>query len=158
MKFLLKNTPKLKLGDLLRRRKSNLKQFLHEFGITTYEGLVSRCVRMGVNPPHEDEFKKTLQVSESPILVNNPQEGVVVLEPPPIIKENTGQKIEPRQESLDDLKSVNQYDSSAAVEITSSSVVNDKNTTPPTTSVAPTLEKLQFQDFFQNQKKLRKKE
>ena len=71
----LKNEPLLTLGNLLKRKKMTLKQFLDEFGITTYSGLVSRCDRIGVLPPTEDDFKKL----NNPI-VSNPAEGVVVVE------------------------------------------------------------------------------
>jgi hypothetical protein len=90
-KVYLKNMPKLKLGDLLRRRKMSLKQLLGEFGITTYEGLVIRCDRMGVLAPTLDEFKLAFDTGP----VNSPTEGVVVLEPPPVIDEISGRKIDP---------------------------------------------------------------
>jgi len=84
----VKNLPKLKLSDLLRRRKTTLNIFLKEFGITTYESLFERCDRMGVEAPSMDEF---LSVNQP--IVNNPAEGVVVLEAPPVIKESTGKEI-----------------------------------------------------------------
>ncbi len=89
-KIYLKNMPKLRLGDLLRRRKMALRQFLDEHGLTTYEGLVIRCDKLGVQPPDETEFKAACPASP----VNNPTEGVVVLEPPPVIDGNTGRTIE----------------------------------------------------------------
>lgn len=64
-----------------------LKHFLHEFGITTYEGMLTRCERMGVTPPDEGEFKVCFP-SELP-LVNNPLEGIVVIEPLVIDEEET---------------------------------------------------------------------
>jgi hypothetical protein len=85
------NMPRLKLADLLRRRKMSLHQLLDEFGITTYEGLVIRCGRMGVTPPPEADFK----VAHPDKPVNSPQEGVVVLEPPPVVDEISGRKIDP---------------------------------------------------------------
>ena len=87
----LKNLPRLKLSDLLRRRKMTLRALLDEFGITTYEGLVRRCERMGCAPPTEAEFK--VAYPDPP--VNSPQEGVVVLEPPPVIDDISGRKIDP---------------------------------------------------------------
>ncbi len=90
-KVFLKNLPKLKLGDLLRRRKMTLKHLLGEFGITTYEGLTARCDRMGVLPPTVEEFKLAFGTEQ----VNNPSEGVVVLEPPPVIDDLTGRRIDP---------------------------------------------------------------
>mgnify|MGYP001587424083 CR=1 FL=1 len=83
--------PRLRLADLLRRRKMTLRRLLDEFGITTYEGLVIRCNRMGVSPPDEKEFR--IAFPDPP--VNNPPEGVVVLEPPPVIDDITGRRIDP---------------------------------------------------------------
>jgi hypothetical protein len=88
--MVLKNQPRLKLSDLLRRRKMTLKQMLDEHGITTFETLVLRCNRMGVTPPSEDDF---YAVVKRP--VNSPQEGVVVLEAPPFVEEQTGREIDP---------------------------------------------------------------
>jgi hypothetical protein len=67
-----------------------LRSFLDEFGITTYDGLGNRCSRMGVTTPSVEEF--FVAFPDKP--VNNPQEGVVVLEPPPIVSESTGEKID----------------------------------------------------------------
>lgn len=87
----LKNLPRLKLTELLRRRKMTLKQLLDSFGITTYAGLVNHCERVGVNPPSEAEFR----VAHPLPPVNSPQEGVVVLEPPPVVDEISGKHIDP---------------------------------------------------------------
>lgn len=88
----LKNTPKLRLFNLLRRRKMTLIQFMSEFGITTLEGLKNRCNRMGVDPPSDDEFNTLVKPAIEKI-VNNPQEGIIVLEPPlTIVNESTGKK------------------------------------------------------------------
>ena len=84
MKMTVKNMPRLELGNLLRRRKMSLKQFIDEHGITTYEGLAARCSRMGVVPPDVKAFNATLP----PLPVNNPTEGVVVIEPMRIIAES----------------------------------------------------------------------
>ena len=91
MRVVVKNMPKLKLSDLLRRRKMTLRALLDEFGITTYGGLLVRCERMGCAPPTEAEFK--VAYPDKP--VNSPQEGVVVLEPPPVIDDISGRKIDP---------------------------------------------------------------
>lgn len=91
MKVPVKNMPRLKLTDLLRRRKMSLRQLLDEFGITTFEGLLIRCDRMGVTPPEKSEFKLAYPVKP----VNSPQEGVVVLEPPPVVDDISGRKIDP---------------------------------------------------------------
>ena len=67
-----------------------LRQLLDEFGITTYEGLLSRCERMGVAAPDNKEF-----AAADPPVVNSPTEGVVVLEAPRVVKESTGKYIDP---------------------------------------------------------------
>lgn len=69
----------------------SLKQFVDEYGISTYEGLVNRCDRMGVASPSEADFKEAFP---SPP-VNNPIEGVVVVEAPVVIDELTGREIDP---------------------------------------------------------------
>lgn len=90
MRITIKNTPRLRLADLLKRRKMTLKQFMSEFGITTHEGLVIRCDRMGVAAPSELEFKQA--APEVP--VNNPPEGVIVVEPFNVISEQTGKTLD----------------------------------------------------------------
>lgn len=81
----LRNTSKLRLTDLLRKRRLDLKKYVEELGIVTYESLVSRCDRMGLAAPTREEFNKLgVQVASSP------SEGIVILEPPPIIIEQTG--------------------------------------------------------------------
>ena len=91
----VKNLPRLKLTDLLRRRKTTLKSLLDEFGITTYEGLLARCERMGVAPPTMEQFMAT-----SPPVVNSPPEGVLVLEAPRVIRESDGKAFNPDVEPL----------------------------------------------------------
>ena len=85
----VKNLPRLKLSDLLRRRKMSLRQFLDEFGITTYETLSIRCDRMGVAVPDEKDF-----ITIAPAPVNSPTEGVLVLEPEPIPQQAVEQEPE----------------------------------------------------------------
>jgi hypothetical protein len=89
-RYVPKHQPRLKLSDLLRRRKTTLKQMLLDRGISTHQALVTWCDRIGVVPPTEEEFKAAW-----PTPVNSPQEGVVVLEPPPVIDEHTGHQIDP---------------------------------------------------------------
>lgn len=89
----VKNLPRLKLSNLLRRRKMTLRQLLDEFGITTYDSLIERCNRMGVAPPTEDEF-----LVVAPIPVNNPSEGVFVVE-----VEATEQQKQNIQESIQEI-------------------------------------------------------
>jgi hypothetical protein len=76
----MKNEPRLKLSDLLRRRKSSLAQFVGEQAITTYDGLVIKCSRLGVAPPTEHEAKL---VFPTIAVTNSPQDGVIVVEPTP---------------------------------------------------------------------------
>jgi hypothetical protein len=87
--FVLKGQPALKLNDLLRKRKTNLKKFITETGITSYGKLQEKCQKLGVSAPSEEEFKVIV-----PEPVTLQQEGIVVLDSPPLIKEGTGQKIE----------------------------------------------------------------
>jgi len=87
--FVLKGQPALKLNDLLRKRKTTLKKFINETGITSYGKLQEKCQKLGVSAPTEDEFKAII-----PEPVTQQQEGIVVLDPPLLIKEGTGQKIE----------------------------------------------------------------
>jgi hypothetical protein len=91
MKLRIKYQPTtaVSLEKMLKRRKMSLATFLTEQGISTYESLRARCATIGIVPPSEEEF---LQVS-GPI-VSNPQEGVVILEPIPIINDATGREAE----------------------------------------------------------------
>lgn len=87
-KFTIKKLPPIKLVDLLKKRKTNLKKFLETYGIVAYSTLQQKCNSLGVSPPSEQEFKENVNSS-----VSSPQEGVVVLDPPPLIKEATGEFI-----------------------------------------------------------------
>lgn len=79
MKLRMNNSvPKFGLMNLLKRRKSTLKLFLSEFGITTYAGLCEMCQKIGVAPPTEQIFNNSLSVDK--MNVNNPSEGVVVIQ------------------------------------------------------------------------------
>lgn len=89
MKVFIKSSRTLSLLKLLKRRKMTLKGFLHEQGITTFEGLLVRCKRLGVISPSENDFALT-----QPEVVTNPTEGVVVVEPIPVINEKSGKEIE----------------------------------------------------------------
>lgn len=88
MKVFIKNSQTLSLKRLLKRRKMSLKQFLNERGISTYEALKITCQEIGVNAPSYNEFAKT-----DPLLVTNPGEGIIVIDPLPIINEQTGKDI-----------------------------------------------------------------
>ena len=92
-----KTTPKLNLSDLLRRRKLSLQQFLKESGVTTYNELVIRCGRIGVQPPTHEDFSAVVNV-----VVSSPTEGVVVLEPLKTI-DDSGAKVEETSASSDAL-------------------------------------------------------
>jgi len=58
-----------------------LKQMLDEFGISTYEKLSERCKRMGVVVPERIEFDTVMPPSS---YVNNPTQGLIVLDAIPI--------------------------------------------------------------------------
>ncbi len=89
---MLKNEPRLRLVDVLRRRRTTLKALVTELGLTTYSGLEIWCGRMGIVAPPEVDFN--LIFSSAPeARVNSPREGVIVLEPPPVIAESTGREL-----------------------------------------------------------------
>lgn len=60
--------PTLELTHLLRRRKTNLKDFMSVNSISTYDELTEKCVRLGVVPPSK----------ESVDLILSPQVAAVV--------------------------------------------------------------------------------
>ena len=91
-RIVLKNQPQLRLEDVLRRRRSNLEALMGQLGLTTYVGLQIWCDRMGIVPPTREGFAAKYADRHPP--VNSPQEGVVVLEPPPVISESTGSPVE----------------------------------------------------------------
>ena len=86
--FKIKRLPQIKLVDLLKKRKTTLKQFLDNYGIVTHSTLITKCDSMGVSPPSEIEFKKIVNVA-----ISSPQEGIVVLDSPALLSENTGELI-----------------------------------------------------------------
>ena len=85
-----KHQPRLKLSDLVRRRKTTLKQMITDRGLTTYAALAHWCARIGVLPPTEKEFNDVM-----PPPVTSIQEGIVVLEAPAFTEEQTGRDIDP---------------------------------------------------------------
>jgi hypothetical protein len=97
-RIVLKNQPRLRLADVLRRRRTTLKKLLDEIGLSTYGGLINWCARMGIAPPTADEFDAVIPPTSK---VNSPQEGVVVLEPPAVVDEHTGQPIDPEAPVLE---------------------------------------------------------
>jgi hypothetical protein len=93
--YIVRNLPQINLNNLLKKRKTTLSKYLSSYGIFTYTALEERCKKMGVSPPSKEEFDKVVTTT-----VTVPQEGVVVLDPPAIIKESTGKKIdEPVEET-----------------------------------------------------------
>lgn len=92
-RIVAKNPPKLRLADVIRRRRTTLASLINEIGLTTYAGLEIWCKRMGVEPPTLQEFHAV--IPEDIPRVSSPQEGVVILEPPPVIDEQSGHQIDP---------------------------------------------------------------
>lgn len=90
-RIILKNQPRLRLADVIRRRRTTLKSLVNDLGVSTYAGLSNWCHRMGVAPPSQEEFEAIFP----PAQVNSPQEGVIVLEPPPVVDELSGRTIDP---------------------------------------------------------------
>lgn len=76
-----KSISKLALVDLLRRKRKDLKTYLSEAGIVTYERLVRSCASIGVAPPSEEEFMNVLGNPATP-MVSSPTDGILVLDPP----------------------------------------------------------------------------
>lgn len=86
------HTPRLRLADLLRRRRTTLTTFVGSLGVTTHAALAIWCDRMGVIPPTQEEFDVSFPLSSR---VNSAKEGVIVLQAPPVIDEFTGNEIDP---------------------------------------------------------------
>jgi hypothetical protein len=70
MQYVLKNTPKLTLAYLLRRRKILLNDFILNRGIKTYGELDALCASMGCSPPDEETYLKCLPVEKKEITDN----------------------------------------------------------------------------------------
>ena len=83
---------RLRLADVLRRRKTTLRAFIDSLGLTTHGSLEIMCKRLGVVAPTLEEFDEARPETER---VNSPQEGVIVLEAPPVIDEISGKEIDP---------------------------------------------------------------
>ena len=86
--YTVRGLPPIKLMDLLRKRRTSLKDFLKNSGIVSYNTLLSMCNNMGVAPPEEEVFKNSIGDNYS-----SPQEGVIVLDPPRLVKDS-GEKIQ----------------------------------------------------------------
>jgi len=95
MRLHQKSISKVSLLSVLKRRKSSLKTFLQETGIITYELLKNRCDSMGVIPPEELDFLEAVGVTSVDALrnISSPTEGLIVLDPPKLVKENTGETL-----------------------------------------------------------------
>lgn len=94
MRLHQRSISKVTLLNVLKRRKSDLKRFLADTGIVTYELLKTRCDSMGVIPPEESEFLDAVgSNSSSTATVSSPAEGLIVLNPPKIINELTGKEV-----------------------------------------------------------------
>lgn len=78
----LRSRSNLSLITLLKRRKMTLERYVKDFGITSYEALVLQCERMGVTPP---DYIDTLVLFGVIPTVNDPSDGIVVLNEPRII-------------------------------------------------------------------------
>jgi hypothetical protein len=89
-RIVLKNQPRITLANVLRRRRTTLKDFVTELGFTTFAALSNWCDRMGIAAPEQAEFDALF-----PTKVNSPMEGVVVLSAPPVIDEASGREIDP---------------------------------------------------------------
>lgn len=122
MRLHQKSISKVSLLSVLKRRKSNLKTFLQETGIVTYELLKTRCDSMGVIPPEETEFFEAAGMSsaDAPRRVSSPAEGLIVLDPPTLVKENTG-------ESLVDEQVVAQDETVAVSDLADSAQIQDSS-------------------------------
>lgn len=70
-----------------------LQRFLEEFGIASYEGLVSRCAAIGVVPPTEEEFFKAR--GDRLPSASCPTEGIVVVSIEPMSPESAPDSLVP---------------------------------------------------------------
>jgi len=68
MRLKSKNRSKLTLASLLRRRKTDLKKFVSECGLDTYEALLSRCDSLGVDPPTPQEYDDAKVLIKPPVI------------------------------------------------------------------------------------------
>jgi len=87
-KFKVKKIPPIKLTNLLKKKKISLASFIMSAGIVTYQKLIQYCQKIGVDAPEENEFQKIVQE-----VFSSPQDGIIVLDSPSLIKENTGKPV-----------------------------------------------------------------
>lgn len=93
MRLQRKSYSKVKLVDILTKRKKTLKIFLKEMGIVTFESLKIRCNNMGVLPPSQEEYDNAMG---NPIIpeISSPTEGIVVLSSPSLQEDAFESKVE----------------------------------------------------------------
>lgn len=87
----------IKLEDLLKRRRSSLKTFLKERGISNFVTLQQVCQRLGVTPPSAETFDAIM-----PSYVSDPSAGVIVVPPLDVVLEQTGERKD-MDDSFEDL-------------------------------------------------------
>ena len=87
--YRIKGLPKIKLTNLLKKRRTTLKEFLKNSGIASYQTLLSKCEKMGVESPSEVDFNLALGN-----VVSSPQEGLLVLDSPSLVKDSSGDQIQ----------------------------------------------------------------
>lgn len=80
MRLSKKSISKVTLSDLLKRRRTDLRNFLSSSGIVSYELLKTRCHSMGVTPPSVEEFSNATgtKLDGAPD-VSSPAEGIIVV-------------------------------------------------------------------------------
>lgn len=83
--YTIKGLPQIKLLDLLKKKRTNLKDFLHNIGIASYGTLQKKCEKMGVAAPTFEVFQNALGE-----VVSSPAEGLIVLDSPNLIKDSGG--------------------------------------------------------------------
>lgn len=121
----------IRLEDLLRRRKSSLKDFLKDRGVTTYEGLDALCKRLGVLTPNHQTF-----VDYVDKYISNPAAGVVIIDPAPVIDELTGDPEVELDDKFEDLQpqiSITNEDESTGFEVSvvlQEALINQVKTQP----------------------------
>lgn len=82
------DAPKIKLTDILRRRKVTLQTWAHQSGIQTYEQLTRHCKVIGARPPSVQDWE-----ASRPVVATVQTEGIVHIDVAPIvvIDEQTGE-------------------------------------------------------------------
>lgn len=93
MRLQQKSLSRLTLESLLRKKRTNLENFLKETGIVAYDTLVNRCNSIGVLPPEKEDFLKAMG---NPVIheYSSPTEGIVVLNPQDEIDDSKEKELE----------------------------------------------------------------